>query len=75
MVTFDPEYDILAVFVDATEDKSRHEKAAIHVWNQWADKLAKPLDFRLFNFSEIPDERSRKDLLAAYQGELLFDRR
>jgi len=58
LVTFDPEYDILAVFVDAAEDKSRHEKAAIHVWNEWADRLARPVDFRLFNLDNAGGERA-----------------
>ena len=75
VVTYDAEQDILAVFVDAADDKSRHEEAVIQVWIDWLPKVDERLDFRLFNLSEFRNERSKKEVVAAHQGEVLFDRR
>src|SRR5437764_13134883 len=66
LVTFDPENDVLAVFVDAAQDKSEHERAAIRVWIEWLDRIADEPDFQLFNFSELPGEDSKKRLVDAY---------
>ena len=75
LVTYEPEEEIIAVYVDAAEDKSEHERGPIRVWLGWLPKVDDRLEFKLFNLSEIASEASRSRLMAAYQGEILFDRR
>jgi len=45
------------------------------VWIDWLPKVDERLDFRLFNLSEFRHERSKQEVIAAHQGEVLFDRR
>lgn len=75
VVTFDPEQDVLAVFVDAAQDKSQHEKAVIGVWIEWLMKLPESIEFHLLNFSEMPRPGARESIVAAHLGEVLLDRR
>ncbi|MGH2519221.1 MAG: hypothetical protein ACRDF8_05405 [Chloroflexota bacterium] len=75
LVTYEPDDRILAVYVDAAEDKSAHELAVIDVWLAWLSNVDDRVEFQLLNLSEVSGEWSRSRMMAAHQGEVLFDRR